>query len=294
MRKFLAAALIVFFISGAAATTIESEELIIDLENSEAEANIKVADLTASQFTYITSADVRSVQASTTPEGDLQCKVQDLTLGDEIVCDTELRENFTINIDYTFDSLVSNQDQIKTFRYTHPIYRPTKEFKLRVKLPHGTGLAQENGQASFSPTDGSTGSDGRRIYVEWEKKPQLGETLSFRVDYENLNAGFDYAKVVAGVVLILISAGLIYLLWRHRNKEKLEKVYGDISEDEKDVLELLRENDGEMLQKDVVNSSDYSKAKISGLVSELVDKEIVEKEKEGRSNKLKIAKKYRY
>jgi uncharacterized membrane protein len=60
------------------------------------------------------------------------------------------------------------------------------------------------------------------------------------------------------------------------------------------VLDTVRENDNSMLQKDIVDESEYSKAKISSVISELEEKGIVKKSKEGRSNKISISRKYRY
>ncbi|MFT4892364.1 MAG: putative membrane protein [Candidatus Nanohaloarchaea archaeon] len=296
MKKLSAILLAIFLISGASATTIESESLTLDLESSEATAEVKVAELTSSSFTYITSADVRSVSAQVNGE-ELDCSVETLTLGDEIVCDTDLRNNFTVSLKYSFSGLVSNGGEIKTFRYSHPIYRPTQRFNLRVELPEGAGTAQDIEGSAITPVDGNVGSDGRTIFVEWNKNPQIGDTLNFRIDYETLNPSQDYSYIIGGAVALLLVSVIIYggYIYRKRiNLENLEDVYADLSEDQQDIVELLRENDGEMLQKDVVNSSDYSKAKISGLVSELVEKDVIEKEKEGRSNKLKISGSYRY
>jgi len=50
----------------------------------------------------------------------------------------------------------------------------------------------------------------------------------------------------------------------------------------------LKDENGSMLQKDIVNESEYSKAKISGVVSSLDEKGLITKKKEGRSNRIKI------
>jgi uncharacterized membrane protein len=296
MRKLFAVLLTVFMVSGAAATTIESEKLFLDLEESTAEAEVKVADLTSSQFTYITSAEVEAVDAYIGEES-LECGVETLTLGSEIRCDTDISHNFTVDINYSFSGLVTDTggpDHI--FRYSHPIYRPTESFTLRTTLPQGAGLQQNSTNTAFSPPDGVTGSDGRRIFVEWKKQPQIGDTLNFEVDYQDYNdeRGVNYLQIIGMISLISLISGLGFLYWRRLNMENIETVYNSISDDERDVLELLEENGGEMLQKDVVNETDYSKAKISGVVSDLVEKDIVEKEKEGRSNKLRISGQYRY
>jgi len=296
MKWFSVFLLLLILISGASATTIESESLVIDLETSEAQAEVKVEELTSSNFTYITSADVEDIEA-TIESQELNCNIETLALGDEVVCKTDRRENFTVKLNYRFSGLISNGKELKTFRYSHPIYRPTESFELRVELPEGAGVAQKNTERPISPSEGKVGSDGRTIFVEWEKEPQIGDTLNFEVAYEPLNSTRGYQSifmiaVLTAVLLLAIFGGYSY--WKRINRDSVESLYSDLNQDQQDIIELLRENDGEMLQKDVVDSSEYSKAKISGLVSKLVEKDVIEKKKEGRSNKLTISSSYRY
>lgn len=295
MRKTLAALLLIIMVSGASATTIESETLNLDLERSEASAEIAVEELTSSSFTYITSADVESVSASSQGR-NLSCEAETLALGDEIVCDTDLRKNFTVNIEYSFSGLVENQGANKIFRYSHPIYRPTNNFNLIVELPEGSVKA-ENRQDAITPDDGRERTDGRTIFVEWNKSPQTGDTLNFQIKYETLEPSTDYMEILGFILVLIALSGMAYgayIYSKKSNRENVRKSFSDLSDDEKDIIELLIDNEGEMLQKDIVDLSNYSKAKISGLVSQLEDKKLVVKEKEGRSNKLRISDKYNY
>ncbi|MEF8847451.1 MAG: MarR family transcriptional regulator, partial [Candidatus Paceibacterota bacterium] len=66
----------------------------------------------------------------------------------------------------------------------------------------------------------------------------------------------------------------------------------EVDSDQEMVINMLKENEGRMLQKDIVDKSDYSKAKISGVVKELEEKDIISKEKEGRSNKVVLKDKF--
>lgn len=295
MRKTLAVLLLIIMVSGVSATTIESETLNLDLERSEASAEIAVEELTSSSFTYITSADVESVSASSQGR-NLSCEAETLALGDEIVCDTDLRKNFTVNIEYSFSGLVENQGANKIFRYSHPIYRPTNKFNLIVELPEGSVKA-ENRQDAIAPDDGRERTDGRTIFVEWNKSPQTGDTLNFQIKYETLEPSTDYMEIVGFILVLIALSGMgygAYIYSKKSNRENVRDSFSDLSDDEKDIIELLIDNEGEMLQKDIVDLSNYSKAKISGLVSQLEDKKLVVKEKEGRSNKLRISDKYNY
>ncbi|MFB6144467.1 MAG: helix-turn-helix transcriptional regulator, partial [Candidatus Nanohaloarchaea archaeon] len=174
-------------------------------------------------------------------------------------------------------------------------YRPTKKYRLRVVLPKGAGLLDDRNITSsvISPPGATTGSNGRRIFVEWEKTPDLGETITFQVVYQSFSTRISPLQAaVLAVTAALIALGG-YFGYRRLQMEDIENVYDELEHDEIEVLDLLQENEGSMLQKDVVDQMDYSKAKVSGIVSGLVDKEVVRKEKEGRSNRLAIAKNYR-
>ncbi|MBC5793092.1 MAG: hypothetical protein H8Z69_03570 [Nanohaloarchaea archaeon] len=294
MRKTALIVGLIFMTAAASATIVESEEVNVDLASGDVEVDLYIQELTSSSISYTTSYNIEDVEASINGQ-ELDCSTESLQFGSEISCDTEMRDNFSVKLNFSSDNLVSTRQNANILRYSHSVYRPTQEYRMRVLLPQGTGLLDED-EVSIpvvSPEDYRTGSNGRRIFVEWDQNPQLGDTLNFQIvydKYENSN-GFPVAMALS-ILTTLIVAGLGYFGYKRLNRESVESVYDQLSSDEIDVIELLRENEGEMLQKDVVDRSDYSKAKISGVVSELVDKEIVTKEKEGRSNKLRIVSKY--
>jgi len=298
MRKYLSILILVAFISVASATTISEEDMKIDLEDNSIRAEIDVELLTSSDFTYISASKVENL--NTTIDGQpIQCQTSDLALGSEIKCPVDVKENFTIVMTYESGDMVSKRNDVKIFRYRHPIYRPTEQYDLEVVLPTGTALLENDNtsQQVISPQNYETSSNGRRISVNWNLKPRLGETSSFFVLYQDFSQqnqpGFNYTILqqigVAVVVLLILLASVI----QYKRRDLSEK-YEELSEDQRKVLELLKENDGEYLQKDLVKELDYSKAKVSGIVSELVEEEVIKKKKEGRSNKLTIPRKFKY
>ncbi|MFB6209203.1 MAG: helix-turn-helix transcriptional regulator [Candidatus Nanohaloarchaea archaeon] len=292
MRKILPVFLAILLIYGAAATSIESEKMVMDLEDSKASVRVEISELTSSNFHYITGADVKSVKSS---NPGMSCRVESQSIGDEIICETDRKRNFSVELSFKFEDIVDKNGEKNVFKYTHPIYRPTDRFRLKVILPEGSGLMNdENISRSISPAKGNIGSTGRRIFVEWDQKPRIGETLSYEVRYEEFKTRGNGLRILAALLLVLIIAPLVYLYWKRLNREEIEKLYSELSDDQMKIVEMLRENDGEMLQKEVVSESDYSKAKISGLVSDLVEEDIVIKEKDGRSNKLKISSSFSY
>jgi uncharacterized membrane protein len=61
-----------------------------------------------------------------------------------------------------------------------------------------------------------------------------------------------------------------------------------LDEDEKRLYALIRERGGEMLQKDIVASGSFSKAKVTRLLDKLENKEVVARERHGMTNKIRL------
>lgn len=295
MRKFLPAVLLLLVVTGGAGTSIDYENVTVDLEDSSVNVELYVEELTSSTFSYIRSYQVRDVEAKIDGEA-VECEVEDLQVGSEIKCETDLRENFTAKLEFKGENFVTKRRGFSTFNYQHSVYRPTDSFHLEVILPAGKGVLRTDNSSTpvVSPEQHDTGTlEGRNIFVSWDIEPELGETLTFQARYESLSGQQDdYDRIILGALGALISLSLAYFGWRIYIREPLESVYEEVDEDQRDVLEVVRENEGQMLQKDIVKQSDYSKAKISGLVKSLVERGVLKKEKEGRSNRLRISKKY--
>ncbi len=298
MRKIFLAVAMLLMVTTVTATTISDEDVVIDLQNNEITADIHVELLTSSAFSYTTAGNVETVNATIDGE-KVECQTSNLALGSEIECPTDKRENFTVNLKYRSQGLVSEQDGVNVFRYRHPVYRPTESYSLEVMLPTGTALLdRENAsQQVISPQNYETSSNGRRISVKWDLNPKLGEALSFFTLYQDFStedrSNIDYTFITQILGILLILTAITALLLRHKRSD-LSETYEDMSDDQKEVLKMIEDNGGEYLQKDLVKELDYSKAKISGVVSDLVDEGVLKKTKEGRSNKLSISRKFRY
>jgi|GEM_PF-505194 hypothetical protein len=282
----------------AAATTISSEDVTIDLSDNTADANINVEKLTSNEFSYVSTQNIQSVNATVAGE-KTSCTVADSPIGSEIRCPANTKANFTVNLSYKITETIERGETTSTFTYDHPIYRPTDTYSLKVLLPEGSALVTGENitRQVISPLGYNTGSNGRQILVDWNLKPELGNTLSFYIIFEKIKnqdqPNFN-VKALAGAagLLVLLATGLGLVFYLKR--EDLSESMADLTDDQERIMEKIRENKGEYLQKDLVDEMDYSKAKISGEVSELVEKGMLKKKKDGRSNKLKIPRKYTY
>ncbi|MFB6100221.1 MAG: helix-turn-helix transcriptional regulator [Candidatus Nanohalobium sp.] len=292
MRKKIALLALIgtLLISTATATIISEEEITVDLQDNRVTVRMEISELTTDSFNYRTTHPVRELEAAFNGK-EKNCMVQDLTVGAEINCDTDLENNFSVKLSYTTSGLVDSLNSVKSFSYSQSIYRPINNYSLKVILPPGTGLVDPSNITTpvVQPQTGKLGNeDGRRFSVKWSRSPELGETIRFQVIFESFKQRAELPAYVPYVLGLLLVSGIGYIVYRRKTEVEASGVLEELGPDEEMVLELLRENEGEMLQKDIVEESDYSKAKISGVIGDLEDKEIVSKEKEGRSNKVSL------
>ena len=289
-KELLLIALISLFLGLVSGTSIAEENVTVDLEDESVSATLDIEELTSSSFNYITNHPVREMQVEIN-DRDLDCEFEEMTLGGEIRCPTDLRENFTVNIDYKTSGLTRSVNGVNIFRYSQSIYRPIEEYNFRVSLPEGTGIIDQENISTpvIEPSGGEVGSEGRRIHVEWRDQPSLGDTMSYQVTYEQLSP--DYENVVLAIVALILAVGVYRFYLRQRSISKSKKALESLTEDEREVFDILLEEE-DMLQKDIVDASEYSKAKISGVISSLEEEDLIEKEKEGRSNRIYVKQKF--
>ncbi len=286
MRKISLLIGILVLVSLASATNIESEYVVFDLQDNSVEKEIRFNELTSSRMTYITNHPVNDLNVEIEGE-EVDCFFEELSLGGEISCETDYYNNFTVDIHYSTSGLTTSRNSANVFRYSQNIYRPTNSYTFRAVLPEGTGVIdqEDDNTPVIDPEFGQVGSEGRRIHVEWTQDPGLGETIAFEIAYEELGNSFRNAIIALAVLILLVGFAKAYLA--RKSELDQNKVKNQLTEDQRLVIELLEE-EGSMLQKDIVEQSEYSKAKISGLISELEELELVSKEKEGRSNRVTL------
>lgn len=296
MKKFVFVLALVAFVSTVSATAIAQEDVTIDLSNSEVDVRLDIDELTSESLTYVVSYPVYDLESRINGE-QVECDVRDLQIGSEIQCPTDISTNFTASFDFRTSGITSSRENVDFFQFTRVFRVPTDHYRLKVVLPENSVIVNDENlsQPAFSPSYGETGSDGQRIFVIWETDPALGgEPISFSVFYNDSSSDDSLIRYIGIGLLIILLSILGLAVWKRISSQNISEVYSELTEDQREVVDLLIENEGSMLQKDVVDESEYSKAKVSGVVSELVDQGIIQKEKEGRSNKLRISGRFRF
>jgi len=245
---------------------------------------------TASQSDYFVLSRVTNVEVL----GDnrpLEC-ASTYSLGTSIVCENaNARE-----VVYKFHAknLVNDLQNYKMFRYPFSITQPVDKFHASVKFPLGAALVEDlklagTGLKPFEPDFGREGSDGRRIFVSWTfDKPTLGQSINVYAIYEVLSGldPFTVFLVIITLVIIAFAASIMFIF----KKQKMKDILPVLTEGERKVMEILLREKGEADQRVIVKETDFSKPKVSRIISNLIDRGLIEKISKGRKNLIKLKK----
>jgi predicted transcriptional regulator len=160
-----------------------------------------------------------------------------------------------------------------------------QELLVTIRLPEGMVLSKD----LISPPEGGISSDGRRIITVWKySNVTSAQPLRFQIFYESTAAAvIPWKYVLLGAA---IAGSTIFFISRRIRKPK-EVILSVLDDYEKRVIDIITKSGGEVNQKKVVQETGLSKAKVSRVVKNLVNRGLVEVQRLGRVNKLKLVKK---
>ncbi len=224
-----------------------------------------------------------------------------------ISCDLEniTRTTRSLSFNYTTNGFVKQLEKNKwLYRFDYQSSVPVTTLSITVKLPEGKGLInREDAQTAagllpYAPADGETHTDGRRILIDWARNNfTAGDLLSISVVYENVqNLPFSNLLPLF-LVLIFILIGISTYLYLKKNKiiikteDNLDSVLLILTPDERNIIDCLLAENGEKMQRKIVNETNFSKAKVSRLIKDLKGRGIIGVEEKGRTNRIFLLKK---
>ena len=236
---------------------------------------------------YYVLADIVNFEVFANEER-IMCSASERGLGTSILCeDINTRE-----IEYRFKvrGIISISDNLRIFSYKFPITQLTNNFSAVIKLPLGSFLTdptklEGTGLSPFEPVSGEEGSDGRRIFVRWSLyKPELGDSISVSIIYEQVIAGQVLIAIGAGIIFIIIFAILSFF-----RKRSMKAILPVLTEGERRVMEIII-RDKEVDQRKIVKECDYSKSKVSRIIHDLEKRDLITKVSKGRKNLITMKK----
>jgi predicted transcriptional regulator len=241
-------------------------------------------------FTFNTAGKIENFNA-TSLTGPVDCRLVVSGMS-TITCMMSLTtERRTINMNFETNDFVRILDNKFYFDVDFSLNQNINQVFASIKLPEGMALVQDKipGKLSY-PENATPITDGRRIIVTW-KLDNLQKTQPIRLQiwYEQLeNPIFRFWQYI---LIGIVAAGIVaFLIIRYTRKPE-ELILSVLDEYEKKIMDTIVVAGGVTNQKKVVQDTNLSKAKVSRVVKSLVERGLIETERIGRNNKLRLIKK---
>ena len=226
-----------------------------------------------------------------------KCEVKVNEAGQIISCEPSspfMVGTLVISTNFKANELIEKRGNISFFLLDIPVLWNLQEAYVTTKLPDRTVLA-EKVLLPISPSGANIGTDGRRIITSWYfSNKNVGDLIPIRIYYEYLTPTQrpiieNYSWVIISVIIISVFVSAIVFKSVSYKKSKL--VLSVLNETEKMIVDTIKkEKKEEVDQRSIVKETGYSKAKVSRIIQSLVERGIVESERIGRKNKIRLKK----
>ncbi len=192
-----------------------------------------------------------------------------------------------IKINYNSDSYI---EKAKKNYFTAEVNSLLNEdFGIKVTLPEGATLdkpfTKNLEETSVYPAADDITTNGKNLIITWNYDASTNEKFPLFVIYNE--SKFNYLYII--IPLIMIALVLSYLFKKRKKIVKIKKVKVDniekhLKEEEKLIVNILKQKQGECTQSTLVTLTNMSKASLSRLLNELESRNIIYKEKKGNKN----------
>ncbi len=214
------------------------------------------------------------------------CNVEQKSWGTSILCDlSNVTGGNTLGISFQSQGGIKPLDNYNSFEWGIRFPDDTKKAVIKAGLGEGQFLIKEREGATsvapYYPTDGKEGSDGRRIYIVWERENlKKGDSFNVGLAYEGLTESpINYMYFILPIPLLIV----LFFGFRHFGKG-LRTIIPVLKEDERKIVELLQSYGGRCRQRKLVADTNFSKARVSRLVHSLKERGVLDVIPKGRTN----------
>ena len=299
MKKilFLLPIFIILLSSFSLASELEYFEGLVELNTSDADYTLTFLfrDSPEGTLTYPLSYKIKDFETSANFR-NYTCEAQGKEWGTLIYCDftKTTEEGRALSIRFRRPSSVEKIENVYHFETDIETPQDVSRMVGKVVLGKGFILISEPKEATtlvpFTPKDGTEGSDGRRIFVIWERNDlEKGEGLDMSLTYERTSPvpQDNMIFLVLGIVIlvILLILGLRFKIEQPKG-EDIERI---LKKDERTVIKIIKNSGGNCKQREIVRETDFSKAKVSRLIRDLEERGLIKVEKAGRTNKIYLS-----
>ncbi len=216
----------------------------------------------------------------------LDCDITKRGVGTGIICQGVAADSVVYK--FRGHEMVSDFEDLQLFNHRFPVTELVGNISVTVKLPLGTAIVEQSkisgtGLQRFEPLWGREGSDGRRIYVIWKQEnPKLGEPINISIVYEQI-----FGNQAAVLMIPLLAATFILFIYLFRKRFSRD-ILPILTDNERKVVEMLMHAKKSVDQRSIVRETDYSKSKVSRILSNLESRGLIERSRKGRTNMVKF------
>ena len=296
MKKilFFLVATILLIPTAVNASYIDSQNIAIDLQsngNAHVSSTVVYKELLSIEFPYTVFGKVTGFSAQDSI-GPLKCSEIPQSYGATYSCKPNSKQvnNYSVLFEFDAENLVVSTANAYTFSYVDGVNTPTKKLELLLTLPEGTGLVNDE---VFKPyPEATVGSTGRRMTLDWVlNSPELGKTYTFTATYEQVGQIVKYYGNYSRYIAAFFAIAFAVVLWRYwvYRKTNISAVLSVLKADEKRVFDIILQSKDKCKQNTIVHMTNFSKAKVSRILSDLEARGLVEKTRVGRTNRIVIS-----
>ncbi|MHA1199139.1 MAG: helix-turn-helix transcriptional regulator [Candidatus Heimdallarchaeaceae archaeon] len=206
--------------------------------------------------------------------------------------DLEGNSSTTFDVWYNLERepIAENGNSYYYFEFFATVSYFTLEQIIEVKIPERSFIHEEEGLTSYFPLDGFALA-GQRVYLSWtfENLEPLHQTFIF-VRFDKPLRETPIIAIVLGTIGGLVLGACLTILFMRRREKKVVKEISTIylSDTQKIILNLISENDGKMLQKELCAETGFTKSRVSRNITPLVEQGLLQRDRWGRNYVIKL------
>ncbi len=205
--------------------------------------------------------------------------------------------DWSITTKFKLTDLIKKQGNISQFNFDVPVLWLTKQMSVTLRLPVGYTVS-ENFVLPLSPAGAFVLLEGRRATIRWNfENIREGNIIPVRVNYESIGPistifeSVDPLILVIIIVLLVVVVGISAMIYVRVSKKR-KVVLSILNENERMVVNIIQSQQEEKVdQRRIVEQTGFSKAKVSRIIKSLEERGVVDTERIGRKNRVRLKKK---
>lgn len=199
-----------------------------------------------------------------------------------IVCETK---NIT-HLPLSF-KIFTQFEKIKNNRYEIKLLTKAEKFYFSIYLPIGYIVKESREEI---PNNVTTLSDGKRIMLFFRKENVTTFETYFTLKQVEKIIPFPYSIITLILAASIIIVTILYIYYKIKVERERKRIMEMLNPNERKVLEILFKIP-KITQKKLVEFTQLSKAEISKIISSLKQRNVIDVERRGRNNIIRLKKK---